>query len=304
LHWINQGLERQVAERTAELRRQSQLMNSIFETVTDGVLVCDRNLKYTHVNRAAREIGGLNREKLTVAQIATGVTLRSARDAPPLPLDQWPLARAVRGESFDNQRLLLSGPNLKDDLWLEVSGRPVIDQDGALYGGLIVNRDVTLRLKAEEDMAHAHRLALDAARLRSEFLSNVSHEILTPLNGILGMSRLLLVTPLNAEQSEYAETLRSSGELLRQIVADVLDFSHLSDGQFVLEEAEFDPRGRAIRRTGAEKGPQAHARSRRGAAGAPDGRRSTSRTNPDQPREQRGQVLRAGRDRSARAPKR
>jgi signal transduction histidine kinase/CheY-like chemotaxis protein len=216
-------------------------MNSIFETVTDGVLVCDRNLKYTHVNRAAREIGGLNRDKLTVAQIASGLVLRTARDAPPLPLDQWPLARAVRGESFENQRLLLSGPNLKYDLWLEVSGRPVIDQDGVLYGGLIVNRDVTMRPKAEEEMAHAHRLAVDATRLRSEFLSNVSHEILTPLNGILGMSRLLLGTPLNPEQSEYAETVRSSGELLREIVADVLDFSHLSDGQFVLEEAEFNP---------------------------------------------------------------
>ncbi|HEY2524617.1 MAG TPA: ATP-binding protein [Candidatus Binataceae bacterium] len=238
----NQGLERQVAEQTTELRRQSQLMNSIFETVTDGVIVCDRDLKYTHVNRAGREIGGVNREKITVAQVAGEFTLRTARDAPPLPLDQWPLARAVRGESFDNRRLLLSGPNMKDDVWLEVSGRPVIDQDGVLYGGLIVNRDVTPRLKAEEDMAHAYRLALDAARLRSEFLSNVSHEILTPLNGILGMTRLLLDTPLNPEQSEYTETVRASGEVLREIVADVLDFSHLSDGEFVLEEAGFDPR--------------------------------------------------------------
>jgi len=91
-------------------------------------------------------------------------------------------------------------------------------------------------------MAHAHRIALEAARLRSEFLSNVSHEILTPLNGILGMSRLLLDAGLNAAEREYAEAVHTSGELLCEIVADVLDFSHLSDGQLVLEEAEFDPR--------------------------------------------------------------
>ena len=241
LQEANLRLERQVAERTAELRRQSALMNSIFDTVTDGVLVCARDLKYTHVNRAGREIGGMNREKLTVAQVAGGFTLRTARDAPPLPLEQWPLARAVRGESFDNQRLFLSGANLDNGLWLEISGRPVIDEDGGRYGGLIVHRYVSARQRAEEEMAHAHRLALEAARLRSEFLSDVSHEILTPLNGIFGMSRLLTDTGLSAAQLEYAEALHTSGELLRDIVADVLDFSHLSDGQLVLEEAEFDP---------------------------------------------------------------
>ena len=96
LQEVNQGLERQVAERTAELRRQSDLMNSIFDTVTDGVIVCDRDLKYTHVNRAGKEIGGVDREQLTVAQVAGGLTLRTARDAPPLPLEQWPLARSAR----------------------------------------------------------------------------------------------------------------------------------------------------------------------------------------------------------------
>jgi len=98
--------------------------------VTDAVIVCDRDLKYTRVNRAGKEIGGVNREKMTVARVAGEFTLRTARDAPPLPREQWPLARAVRGESFDNQRLFLSGANPNNGLWLEVSGRPVIDEDG------------------------------------------------------------------------------------------------------------------------------------------------------------------------------
>jgi PAS domain-containing protein len=67
LQEVNQGLERQVAERTAELRRQPDLMNSIFDTVTDGVIVCDRDLKYTHVNRAGKEIGSVDRAQLTLA---------------------------------------------------------------------------------------------------------------------------------------------------------------------------------------------------------------------------------------------
>jgi len=100
---------------------------------------------------------------------------------------------------------------------------------------------VALGQRAEKEVARAQDLALEAARLRTEFLSNVSHEILTPLNAIVGMSRLLLDSGLSAQQHEYAEAVRSSGYMLRSIVKDVLDFSYLADGEFVLEEGQFDP---------------------------------------------------------------
>jgi len=100
---------------------------------------------------------------------------------------------------------------------------------------------VALGQRAEKEVARAQDLALEAARLRTEFLSNVSHEILTPLNAIVGMSRLLLDSGLSAQQHEYAEAVRSSGDMLRSIVKDVLDFSYLADGEFVLEEGQFDP---------------------------------------------------------------
>jgi len=116
-----------------------------------------------------------------------------------------------------------------------------LDESGELYGGVIVHRDVTEQRQAEAETANARRLALEAASLRNEFLSNISHELLTPLNAVLGMSQLLLDTTLAMRQREYAETIRSSGELLRDIVEDVLDFSHLSEGRFVLEENQFDP---------------------------------------------------------------
>jgi signal transduction histidine kinase len=72
-----------------------------------------------------------------------------------------------------------------------------------------------LRQRAEQEIARARDLALETARLRSEFLDNMSHEIRTPLNGIVGMTRLLLDAGLTAEQREYAEAVRLSGELLR-----------------------------------------------------------------------------------------
>ena len=142
----------------------------------------------------------------------------------------WGRAIRRRGAGIANRRAVEAEPR-------EVSGGPAHQECGRPS----VNRDVTLHQQAEKEMARAHTLALEAARLRTEFLSNVSHEILTPLNAIVGMSRLLLDTALDVQQREYAETLRSSGDLLREIIQDVLDFSHLSDGQFVLAESEFDP---------------------------------------------------------------
>jgi signal transduction histidine kinase/CheY-like chemotaxis protein len=122
-----------------------------------------------------------------------------------------------------------------------------------------VYRDVTLRQRAEEEMARARDLALEAARLRSKFLDNMSHEILTPLNGIVGMTQLLLDAGLTADQRGYAEAVLLSGQALCGIVEDVLDFSNLCRGQFVLEEGTFDPHD-AMERVAAQFAGQAQRR--------------------------------------------
>jgi two-component system, sensor histidine kinase and response regulator len=220
--------------------QQNGLLQFVLDNMAEGVIVCDRDRRLVQFNHGAALMVGADLRNDDFSRVIDEYKLLLSRDGSPITAEQWPLARAMKGEAVDNAQFVLRGPTIAADMWIEVFARPVRNDEGTILGGMVVMRDISERKLAEEQMKRARDLALETERIRSEFLSNMSHEIRTPLNGIVGMTQLLLGTELSPEQREYAETVHLSTDLLFGMVNDLLDFSRLAAGKVVLQEIDFD----------------------------------------------------------------
>lgn len=117
-------------------------------------------------------------------------------------------------------------------------------ESGGLYRELAEHNfrlEQTVRDRTEE-LRKSEAEALAAAKAKAEFLANMSHEIRTPINGVLGMTGLLLETSLNTEQREFAKATERSAQTLLMLVNDILDVSKIEAGSLTLEEVPLDLR--------------------------------------------------------------
>ena len=138
-----------------------------------------------------------------------------------------------RVEDFETQ---IRGPKGTYD-WVQLSVHLIDYEDRPASRGAATI--INARKEAEELLRRAKDEAEATAQMKSEFVAIVSHEVRTPMNGVLGMARLLRDTELTAEQREYNNTVIRSGESLLRIVDDLLDVSKLEAGKLEFEELPF-----------------------------------------------------------------
>jgi PAS domain S-box-containing protein len=253
--------ERKRAEHAA--RQSETRYKHLFENLFEGVYQTSVDGKILSVNPALVKMLGYRSEEEVRTTIAADQLYANPASRVEM-LGKLLRDGALRDVEVDLKR--------RDGSILTVieNSRPVFDDAGNMmfFEGTLT--DITERKRAQQDLMRyvgeieearrrleqqaaqlllqsielrqARDSALDASRLKSEFLANVSHEIRTPMNGVIGMTNLLLETPMNPEQREYAETVRRSAEYLLEVIDDILDFSKIEAGRLELETINFNLR--------------------------------------------------------------
>jgi PAS domain S-box-containing protein len=242
---IGTGLD--ITERTAAeraLARERDLMWALMRNFPEQIYFKDLDGRYTLVNDVqARALGCEDPAQVVgttdEAYYPHEVALEARADEIRIMATGHPLT-----EKLERQALAQQNPYDPTDHgrtgWFSTTKAPIVDQQGQVVGIVGITRDVTERQRAEAELAAARDAALEASRLKSEFLATMSHEIRTPMNGIIGMADLLLDTPLSADQREFATVVHDSGQALLAIINDILDFSKIEAGKVVLDEDDFD----------------------------------------------------------------
>jgi len=243
-----------LAEREADCRRSEAFLTSIVDNIPNGVFAKDAaDLRYILVNRGVAESTGISNEEML-----------GKRDVDLFPPDRAAFFNAKDRETLaagavvriEEQEVPTRAGGTRT---MRVQKVPILGDDGRPAFLVGISEDITDAKAAEVALRAAKDAADQANQAKSEFLSTMSHEIRTPLNGVIGMTGLLLDTDLDAEQREYADTARTSGEALLAVINDILDFSKIEAGKLDLEVIDFDLRS-AIEETLEVVAVNAHAK--------------------------------------------
>ncbi len=215
------------------LREQEAQYRQLVEQASDLVWQVDREARWTFLNAACEQIYGVHAEDLL------GRPFQDRVEPDYVEHDRAAFTRVLQGEELSDHetvhRNVQGAPR-----HLSFAARPLRDATGDIVGAHGIARDVTERVAAREAVGAARDVAERAARARAAFLANMSHEIRTPMNAVLGMTELLLETPLNPEQQRQAELVHSSAEALLTILNDILDFSKIEGEYLELESIPFE----------------------------------------------------------------
>ena len=228
-------LARQVVREFEVARRMGELeerFREFFEQTDDLVMSISNTGHLVHSNETVFNTLGFSREELSADSLERFIDEEQRHDF-----------RTTLANVFESAE-----PRVMETVFVTSSGRRLA-VEGSLrprvVGGVammvrVIFRDITERKQFEADLGNARDAALDAARVKTQFLTNVSHEVRTPMNGIIGMLDLLAATPMNEEQRDYAAQAKQSADHLLAIVNNILYVSNVEAGGLGSSNVDFD----------------------------------------------------------------
>ena len=241
---IQDETARHVAEEA--LRSSEERFRELFENANDVIFLHDLKGTVLAINRAAEYLTGYARNEV-IGHSFDDLVAPEARNQL-----QDSISAHLGGSATQHYELpILSKFGTRR--YLEVSTR-IIYRRGQPVGIQGIGRDVTERKLAQqrlleqaqqlqvknEELSTALALAREATQLKEQFLANTSHELRTPMNGIMGMVNLLRSTQLTDDQREYADAISQCANDLLTIINDLLDLSQIEAGRFSLADEPFD----------------------------------------------------------------
>lgn len=236
-------------EQAGRVAASDQWQRLLLASMAEGVVVLDSDGRVISSNDAAQRILGLAADQLL------GLTVMDARwqavhpDGSPFPGQDHPASVALAtGESVHD---VVMGVTTADGrrTWVLVNAVALPAQHEQAAGGVIATfSDVTTQIETELALVAAESQALmladryagamakarDANRAKTVFLSRMSHELRTPLNAVLGFAQLLALDPLTGDQQDAVEHIRRGGEVLTQLLGDVLDIARIEEGRLAM----------------------------------------------------------------------
>ncbi len=241
-----------IQERTDSLNKTKDYLRNILDNTQDMVVTTDTNGYIVEFNTGAEQLLGYTRDEIEGRSVEMFYLDRNIRKE---------LIKRIEDEgSVRNYETILRTKQGRER-YMVITISQLKDNSGAIIGTVGVGKDITEKKKQEEELTETNKklkseilerniieielkaakeAAEEANKAKSEFLANMSHEVRTPMNGVIGMTDLLLDTHLTLEQQEYADTIRESADSLLNIINDILDFSKIEAGKLVIEKIDFE----------------------------------------------------------------
>ncbi len=228
------GVVTDISERRRSEEEIRQLSEAIRQT-TESIVITDRAARIEYVNDAYLKNTGYSREELLGRNsrlLQSGKTPKATYDA------LWQALREGRSWSGEFYNRRKDGSEFVELAHIS----PVRDAAGKIGRYVAAKRDITQAKRIEAELLQAKMQAEAANSAKSQFLAAMSHEVRTPMNGILGMAQVLLAPGIKeAERLDYARTILASGQTLLRLLNDLLDLARIESGKLELEANEMLP---------------------------------------------------------------
>lgn len=215
----------------------SSRLNAVVTSSLDAVIVIDRDAKVLEFNAAAQDIFGYSKHEAVGGDLAEMIVPDALRQAHRQGMQQY--LKTGQKRVVGKGRIRLDAKRKSGDVFpVELSISSAKSKDGEIFVAFL--RDISNRVAEEEELKQARDDALAGEKAKAELLAVMSHEMRTPLNGMLGTLELMEDTHLSDRQAQYLDIINASGKMLLHHVNDVLDISRLSSGRLDAANGLFD----------------------------------------------------------------